>query len=354
VASVLRQTILAVADAPLVQHQVERYGRRLVSRFVAGDTVEDGLRVAEELRAQGLAAILDLLGEGTSTRSQAESAAGQLEAMVRAIAARQGPPGLPVELAVKLSHLGAQEDAGLAMELLRRLLEVAGGQVFLWIDMEGSDLTETTVATFEALRPQYRELGLVLQAYLRRSADDLARVAPLDPVVRVVKGAYLEPPSLAFNHKAEVDRNFSVLVERCFDRGIRVAIATHDADLVHQLISRAGVRGVGKERYEFQTLYGVATELARELAGQGHLTKVYVPVGRDWYRYFSRRLAERPANVAFLLRALLAGRNGRAPFSLPQSSPSTSCPSSCGPQAGSGPQSSPRSLSDDQGRSPTP
>jgi len=352
VASVLRQAILAVADTPVVQHQVERHGRRLVSRFVAGDTVEDGLRVAEELRAQGLATILDLLGEGTTARSQAESAAGQLEAMVRAIAARPGPPRLPVELAVKLSHLGAQKDAGLAMELLRRLLEVAAGRVFLWIDMEGSDLTDTTIATFEALRPQYRELGLVLQAYLRRSADDLARVAPLDPVVRIVKGAYLEPPSLAFNRKAEVDRNFSALVEACFDRGIRVAIATHDADLVHGLIAEAGRRDVGKDRYEFQTLYGVAGELARELAAQGHLTKVYVPVGRDWYRYFSRRLAERPANMAFLMRALLSGRNGRSspsrtrsPFSSPRLPSSPARPE---------PDPRPSDPSTDQRRSPTP
>ncbi|HZD65930.1 MAG TPA: proline dehydrogenase family protein, partial [Acidimicrobiales bacterium] len=247
--SVLRRGVLAAADAAIVRRQVERHGQRLVSRFVAGDSVADGLAAADALHGEGLGAILDLLGEGTATAGEAERAAAEIEELVGTLAARATREGeARVEVAVKLSHLGAQRDPALAGELLRRLLKVADGRVFLWIDMEGSDLTEPTVATYEALRPDHPALGLVLQAYLRRSAEDLVRVAPLDPWVRIVKGAYLEPPTVAFTRKADVDRNFAALVGTCFDRETRVAIASHDAPLVGRLLSEADARGLDRSR----------------------------------------------------------------------------------------------------------
>lgn len=319
--SLLRQAVLTVADRPALERVVTGHGQRVVSRFVAGTGVADGLRVADELARQGLGTILDLLGEGVRSTGGAEEAAAELREVIRAIAAhagalqdasaRRGAPG-PVELAVKMSHLGAQRDPALAAKLLSELLEGDGGRVFVWIDMEGSDLTETTVSTFEALRPEHPHLGLVLQACMRRSGADLARVAHLDPAVRIVKGAYLEPPSLAFTRKAEVDSSFAALVESCLEAGTRVAVATHDRALVARLEAAASRRGVGPEALEFQLLYGIASDLAARLAGEGRRTKVYVPFGSAWYPYFSRRLAERPANLWFLARALLGPQRSAA------------------------------------------
>lgn len=297
-----RSLVLAVAESRWMKQLILRRGQWLVRRFVAGERIEDAIAVMRRLKEEGLGTILDLLGEDVSSEQEADAALAQILATIDAVAATSDKP----DLAVKLTQLGLLLDemhARQRMEQIAARARQAG--LFVWIDMEQSAVTEATLHLYESLRPSYENVGIVLQAYLYRTMDDLKRLLPLHPKVRIVKGAYLEPPEVAYPKKADVDRNYRELVFACLQGGGRVAVATHDPAIIADVLSYCRQHQLAADRVEFQMLYGVRPDLQRALAQRGYRTLVYVPFGEAWYPYFSRRLAERPANIGFVLRSLL-------------------------------------------------
>ncbi len=310
-----RRAILAVAAHPAVARAVARHGVRAAARFVAGEELEDALRAVRELNAAGLKATVDYLGEAVTAPEAARAAAGVYAAVLDRLAAER----LDANISLKPTQLGLALDPALCRSLVGGLVErAAAAGNFVRLDMEDSRYTQATLDLFRELRRARESVGVVLQAYLYRSADDLRSLhrfaAELPrPVlnVRFCKGAYSEPPSVAYPRRREVDANFLRLVIMHLEAGHYAAVATHDERLIEEVIAYLGRRGgAAAGRCEFQMLYGIRRDLQRALAARGFPVRVYVPFGRDWYAYFVRRLAERPANVAFLVRSLL--REGRA------------------------------------------
>lgn len=299
-----REWVLKVAERPSMKRFIATRAQGLVRRFVAGDRYDDAALAMDKLARDGLLTILDLLGE--SVASEAEADASQ-ETLLD-ILTRLRTEGRRPDLAVKLTQIGLKLDAERCLTRLRAILERArDAGVFVWIDMEESQVTDVTLRTFEAVRPAYENVGIVLQAYLYRSPDDLERLLPLRPKVRIVKGAYLEPPDVAYPDKARVDAAYRSLLRRCLDTSTPVAAATHDERIIRDACSWARDAGAGPDRFEFQMLYGIRQDLQRSLAHEGYRVLVYVPFGTSWYEYFSRRLAERPANMWFVAKSLLRG-----------------------------------------------
>lgn len=287
-----------------------RFVRRAASRFVAGETLEDGLRALRELEALGIRGILDHLGENVASAEDATRATEDyLLALARLPSA--GLRSLP-HLAVKLTHLGLDVDEGLCEDNLRRVVEHAArvGTV-VEIDMESSAYTERTLNLYRRLAREHPNTRVAIQAYLYRSADDVERlIAEGIARIRLCKGAYQEPPHLAFPRKRDVDANYVRLMERLLSpearaRGAYVAIATHDERILQHAQRRIAEWEIPPEAFEFQMLYGIRRDLQAALARQGFVVRVYVPYGTEWYPYFMRRLGERPANVWFVLRNLL-------------------------------------------------
>jgi proline dehydrogenase len=293
----LRKGILAAADSGRVQQLVRRHGMRLgAGRFVAGETLDECVVVLRRLNDQGLHANTTLLGEGVLEPTESEHVVVAYEEILDRIAALE----LRANVALKLTHLGLDIDEELAYSNLERLLR--RGQ-FVRIDMEQSRYVDATLRVFRRLREAGHEnVGTVLQSYLRRTPDDLERLLPLDPNLRLVKGAYLEPPELAFTHKHEVDTAYARLAERMLLAAGHTALATHDERLIERSIAFARDHDVPHERFELQMLYGVRPNLQLELVRRGHKVLVATPYGPDWYPYLMRRLAERPANLMFFVR----------------------------------------------------
>jgi proline dehydrogenase len=281
--------------------------RKMSRRFTAGETLEDAIAAAEELNKQELLATLDHLGENVTSETEARDATTIVLDLLEAIEASSVQSGV----SVKLTQLGLDLSPALAAENLQRILvRAAGAQRFVRIDMESSEYVQRTLDLFEGLWPHHRSVGVVIQSYLRRSADDVARLVQQGASVRLVKGAYDEPPEIAFAEKADTDACFIQLAEQLFSdearsKGVFPAIATHDTRLIEQTRSLALHRGVGQDRFEFQMLYGIRPKLQKQLVAEGYRVRVYVPYGQQWFPYLMRRLAERPANVSFLLRNLL-------------------------------------------------
>jgi proline dehydrogenase len=304
--SALRSLILAAADSPRLQRFVQRYGFRLgAARFVAGETLDDAVPVLRRLNESGLRTNTTLLGEGVRD----EAATREVVAAYRQVLDRIAAEDLRTNVALKLTHLGLSIDEELAHDNVAELVEHAAtvGN-FVRIDMEESRHVDATLRIYRRLREAGHEnVGTVLQAYLFRSEDDLAALLPLAPNLRLVKGAYLEPPEIAYPKKADVDAAYVSLVEACLDADGFTAIATHDETLIEHAIAFARERGVPKERFQFQMLYGVRPRLQLDLVRRGFDVLVATPYGPEWYRYLMRRLAERPANVLFLLRNLVRG-----------------------------------------------
>lgn len=297
-----REFVLKVADRPAMKRFITTRAQGIVRRFVAGDQFEDAARVLEKLSRDGLDAILDLLGESVGTDAEADEAR---DTILTVLSGTQ-ETGRHPDLAVKLTQIGLKLDFDRCLLRLRAILEKAQeAGVFVWIDMEESQVTEDTLRMFEAVRPDHPGVGIVLQAYLYRTGDDLERLLPLKPKIRIVKGAYLEPPDIAFPEKARVDANYRVLLKRCLDAGTPVAAATHDESLIHDARAYAESAHAGPDRFEFQMLYGIRPDLQRSLVRDGYRVLVYIPFGTSWYEYFARRLAERPANLWFVLRSLV-------------------------------------------------
>jgi proline dehydrogenase len=300
----LRAAILGAAGNAFVQRLVTRYGFALgARRFVAGEREEDFLAVAGALCSEGFAVACGILGEGVRDAHEAGEAAEQYCALLRTFAER----GIDANVAFKLTHVGLDIGPALALENASRIAQTAldcGNTMRL--DMEQSRYVDATLATYRALRERYDNVGFVLQSYLHRSADDLRAMLLLKPNVRVVKGAYLEPPAIAYAGKADVDENYLRLVQMLFDGESYAAIATHDRRIVERVIAMAEQRGLPQRgRYEFQMLYGISTPFARELVRSGYRVRLAVPFGSYWFPYLMRRLAERPANLAFFLKSAL-------------------------------------------------
>jgi proline dehydrogenase len=306
----LRPILLALShQRGLEQFALRHPGlRRTAHRFVAGERLEQAVAVVRTLNGAGLTATLDFLGENTRSR---EGAAASAEAYGR-ILDELHRTGIGGNLSLKLTQLGLDVDEAMCEALLRDVLERAG-ETFVRIDMESSSHTERTLRLFERLwTAGHRNLGVVIQSYLRRSEADIEWLIGLGARVRLVKGAYAEPPAVAFPHKRDVDANFARLADRLLRRGVYPAIATHDERLIAGARRTAAAEGVGPDRFEFQMLYGVRRDLQTRLRRDGYRVRVYVPFGGEWYPYFMRRLAERPANLVFVLKSVLRDRSAPA------------------------------------------
>ena len=298
----LRKGILAAADSPRVQRLVRRHGSRLgAARFVAGETLDECIAVLRRLNEQGLAANTTLLGEGVLEPTQTDA----VVAAYREVIDRIAKEGLQANVALKLTHLGLDIDEELAFENLRRLLEQGS---FIRIDMEQSQFVEATLRIFRRLREAgFDNVGTVLQAYLYRTADDLESLLDLAPNLRLVKGAYLEPESLAYPHKADVDAVYARLMQRMLTSISHTAVATHDEALIEHAIRYAESHAIDRDRFEFQMLYGVRPNLQLDLVSRGYKVLVATPYGPEWYPYLMRRLGERPANILFFVKNTLRG-----------------------------------------------
>jgi proline dehydrogenase len=280
--------------------------RPVARRFVAGVTLDEAIAAVRALNRQGLLATLDHLGENVTTEAGAQQAA---DAVLDLLAAVQAS-GVQSGVSVKLTQLGLDISPALAAGHLEQVVmraEQAG--CFVRIDMESSHYTQVTLDLFEDVRQRHSNVGVVIQAYLRRSAADVARLVALGASVRLVKGAYDEPSDLAFPAKADTDANYVRLMEMLFSdeaqaTGVFPAIGTHDAALIEWARGYADRRGIPRDRFEFQMLYGIRPGLQRQLADEGYRVRAYVPYGGEWFPYLMRRLAERPANLVFLLRSL--------------------------------------------------
>ena len=303
--TLLRSGILATAEGDVVERFVRdsRWSRALVARFVAGDRLADALAAATRLAGQGLMATLDRLGENVVTPGEARGAVASYAETLREMAASKLDPNI----SVKLTMLGLDIDDDIAYDNMLTLLETARTvDGFVRIDMEGSAYTERTLAIAEGLHARFPgQVGTVIQAYLHRFDRDVERLIDLKMRVRLVKGAYAEPASLALQRPSEIDEAFVRLMERLLEEGRYPAIATHDPALIRATRGFALRMGIGPERWEFQMLYGVRREAQLSLAREGYGMRIYLPFGADWYQYFARRIAERPANMLFVLRQLI-------------------------------------------------
>lgn len=278
-------------------------GRAVAGRFVAGETLDEGAAAAAILNQAGQQVSLDLLGESVHDRTTAIAAADQYEAAVDRIAQDH----LDANVSVKLTQLGLDVDRDLAAENIDRLAQRASdANSTVTIDMEDSSYTAATIDLYEEAQRKHGNLGLCLQAYLRRTPEDLDRLIPLGGHIRLCKGAYVEHESVAFTEKHDVDAAFARLLERLMAaEEVKPCIATHDDRLIARTQQLASSRTAP---WEFQMLYGVRSNLTEQLAGAGTAVRIYVPYGAEWYPYLTRRMAERPANTVFFLRALI-GRN---------------------------------------------
>lgn len=278
-----------------------RLTKDVVKRFIAGDGLEDAVDVIKDLNSKGIGGILDLLGEGVSDPEGAQAAADEYLTSIKRIDETK----LNSTVSVKLTQLGLGFDKGACIDHLRRLAaEAQAIGTNVEIDMEQSDYVFDTIDVYRLLHPDFPDLRLAVQAYLRRTAVDLETMSPLRPKIRLVKGAYAEPEGVAFQKRSEIDGQYRFLTEWLFERGTDPAIASHDGKLIEHAKMVAGSTGFGKEGFEIQMLYGIRRDLQEELARNGYRVSIYVPFGSAWYPYLMRRMAERPANVRFFLRAL--------------------------------------------------
>jgi proline dehydrogenase len=302
--AVLRAGILRAADDRHVRRFMGRYGMRLgAARFVAGETLDECVVVLRRLAGQGLHANTTLLGESVRDRGETEAVADEYGRILERLHAEQ----LPVNVALKLTHLGLMLDEELAYANVERVVQVAERlQSFVRIDMEDSSTLDATLRIYRRLREAgHDRVGTVLQSYLYRTESDLESLLPLRPNLRFVKGAYLEPPEIAYTAKADVDAAYARLVETSLRGGGYTAIATHDESLIRQSLEFAEREGIGRDRFELQMLFGVRPALQLDFVRRGYKVLVATPYGPEWYPYLMRRLAERPANLGFFARNLV-------------------------------------------------
>ena len=310
--SISRALFLSASKSRLLKQVVSRYGMRgphgFARRFIGGESLDDVMTTLHTLGHQGFSHTLNHLGEHVTSRDAAQTAtAAYLDTVDRV-----GLAGLSCKISIKLSQIGLEIDADYCVENLRTILIAAkrhGG--FVRIDMEGSALVDHTLQVFERVWADgHRNVGVVLQSYLYRTAADLQRVLDLGARVRLVKGAYNEQSDVAYSQKGDVDAAFVRQAYRLLAEGSTPAFATHDPRMITAVQVFAQNHGIGSDAFEFQMLYGVRRDLQTTLRAAGHGVRVYVPFGSEWFPYFMRRLAERPANVGFVLRSVLYEQRG--------------------------------------------
>lgn len=301
--ALMRSALLGAAENHSLQRFMYRHGMNLgARRFVAGETLDEFLKVVRAVNDRGFTVAAGLLGEGVEAERDAASVVHEYQHILR----RLSSLALRSNIALKLTHLGLGIHKQLALDNLRAILiEAAQLGNFVRIDMEQSAHTDATLAIYRHLREEgHANVGTVLQAYLRRSAADLQALLPLQPNLRLVKGAYLESPDIAFPKKTDVDNSFASLIEGALAGPGFTAIATHDQVIIDRSIEFIKQRGIPDDRFEFQMLYGVRPRLQEQLRDRGFRVRLAVPFGSQWYPYLMRRLAERPSNLVFFLGTL--------------------------------------------------
>lgn len=277
---------------------------QVTRRFIAGENIEDAIVAIKELNKLGVTATFDHLGESTTSKAEAEA---DVREYVHVLGRIQ-ETGVDSNVSVKLTQLGLDIDEAYCLRNTRRIIEEAHRRGnFVRIDMEDTSKTDATLRIFKQLFQEFGNVGIVLQAYLYRTEKDLEEVLAMGARIRLCKGAYNEPAEVAFPEKPDVDANFINLMQKMLKSGIYHGIATHDLRMIRATQEFAAREGIGKDRYEFQMLYGIRRDLMIQLAQEGHRVRTYVPYGEFWYPYFMRRLAERPANVWFILKSLFKG-----------------------------------------------
>jgi proline dehydrogenase len=280
--------------------------KKLTTRFVAGETIDEAIAAIRELNAEGCSASFDHLNESVANPAETEAEVKEY----RRILARIDDTGINSNVSIKLTQFGLELDPELAYRNARAVVEDSARRGnFVRVDMEGSNVTQQTLDIFKRLRAEFglNDVGIVLQSYLRRTYQDAQELVKLPARIRICKGAYNEPPEVAFPDKKDVDENYVRVMQLLLSSGVYHGIATHDPKMIAATIDFAQREGIGKEAFEFQMLYGIRRDLQRQLARDGYNMRVYVPYGKHWYPYFMRRLAERPANIWFVLKNLLKG-----------------------------------------------
>jgi proline dehydrogenase len=299
-----------LAQIPTLQRLASKYGMApgggFARRFIAGESVDEAVAAVQDLSRHGLLLTMDYLGESVGSAAAAAAAAAEYVTIIDAIV----KSGIERNISLKLTQLGLDVDRATAVDNMRRILEPADAHgFFVRIDMENSPYTDATLGILDTLWQQgHRQIGTVIQSYLKRSEADIRRLNAMGSRVRLVKGAYKEPKDVAFQKKSEVDAAFIELMRLLLDDGTYPAIATHDPVMIDAAKAYARQRNYGPDRFEFQMLYGIRRDLQAALVKDGYRVRVYVPFGKQWYPYFMRRLGERPANVGFVLKGILSDR----------------------------------------------
>ncbi len=307
-AAALRALFLWLADRRWLGRLALRtpFLRRMPLRFVAGTTLDSGAAAVRALNASGAMATIDVLGESVGDRAAAERAAAAYVATVERIAA----DGLDANVSLKLSQMGLGLGIEACLEVLRPIVEAGRRHaIFVRIDMESAATTDATLAIVDRLRGDGYAVGPVIQAYLHRSAGDVEHLAGEQVRVRICKGAYAEPEAIAWHDRMAIDGSFVDLVIALLEADAYPGVATHDPAMIEAVTRAASQRDIGVDRFEFQMLYGIRRDLQGQLLERGYRLRIYVPYGAEWYPYFMRRLAERPANVLFVLRSLFGERS---------------------------------------------
>jgi proline dehydrogenase len=300
-----RSLVLAVAQNSTVKNLVLTRAKGFSRRFVAGDKLEEALKAVEALEKDNIHGILDLLGEMVTDETQAQQFKNDIITLIQTFGAKP----YPRYVALKLTQLGLDLSEDLTYRLMTDILIEAKKVVcFVRIDMEDSPRVDATLRIYKRLREAgFTNTGLVLQSYLKRTEKDLETLLPFKPALRIVKGAYKEPASAAFQDKTMIDAQYLVLAKKALEHDCYTAIATHDPRLIEEMKRWVKAKNLPRDKFEFQMLYGVRRDEQKKLATEGYITRAYIPYGTDWYPYFSRRIAERPENLLFVTRSLIQG-----------------------------------------------
>jgi proline dehydrogenase len=305
---ITRDSLLWLSQREGLKDFATRFGffKKLTTRFVAGDTIDEVIPFIRQLNAENCTASFDHLNESVGSAAEAD---GEVAEYLN-ILAKIDESHIDSNVSIKLTQFGLGLDPELAYRNARRIVEEAQRRGnFVRVDMEGSDVTQVTIDIFKRLRAEFglNDVGIVLQSYLYRTYADAQELLKLPARIRICKGAYSEPPEVAFPDKKDVDANYIKVMQLLLASGTYHGIATHDPKMIDATIDFVKREGIGKEKFEFQMLYGIRRDLQRQLARDGYNVRIYVPYGKHWYPYFMRRLAERPANVWFVLKNLAKG-----------------------------------------------